>query len=141
MIVTPLVGIAGEQRAMDRRRASPARQQRGVDVQAPATRYREHRRRQDQPVGHHDHQFGRVAGQGRHRRGILQRGRLLDGQAERERALLDRARRELEAAACRSVRLGIDSRDLVTGRVQRRQGRHREVGGAGEDQAQGVQFR
>ena len=55
MIVTPVVRIAGEQRALDRRGAAPARQQRGMDVDAAEPRHREHRRRQDQAVGH-DHE-------------------------------------------------------------------------------------
>ena len=40
MMVTPVCGVAGLDRALDRRRAAPARQQRGVDVEAAEPRQR-----------------------------------------------------------------------------------------------------
>jgi hypothetical protein len=46
--------VAGEDRALDRRRAAPARQQRGVNVEATQARNRERLRRQDQSIGRND---------------------------------------------------------------------------------------
>ena len=68
-------GIAGQDRALDRRRAAPARQQRGVDVDAAEARHVEHRLRQDQAVGgdHHD--------VGADRAHALLRGRIASGSA------------------------------------------------------------
>ena len=48
------VVVAGFDRALDRRRAAPARQQRGVDVEAAVARQREQPGRQDQAVGGDD---------------------------------------------------------------------------------------
>ena len=45
------LGVAGQDRRLDRRRAAPARQQARMDVQAAPPGRRQHRRRQDQPVG------------------------------------------------------------------------------------------
>ena len=45
------LAVAGEDGALDRRRAAPARQQRGMDVEAAEARRLEHRLRQDQAIG------------------------------------------------------------------------------------------
>jgi hypothetical protein len=58
--------VAGLDGAVDGRRAAPARQQRGVDVDAAAARQVEHRLRQDQAVGGDHHDFGALR---RRRRG------------------------------------------------------------------------
>ncbi len=47
MIVMPVRRIAGENRALNRSRAAPARQQRGVNVETAQARYRERRGRQN----------------------------------------------------------------------------------------------
>ena len=50
MMVMPVSVVAGQDRRLDRRRAAPARQQAGVDVEAASPRRVQHRLRQDQPV-------------------------------------------------------------------------------------------
>jgi hypothetical protein len=57
------VSVSPASSALDRRRAAPARQQRGVDVDAAQSGYRQHRRRQDQAVGGHHQQIRRQGGQ------------------------------------------------------------------------------
>ena len=52
--------VAGLDGTVDRRRAAPARQQRGVDVQAAPRRQRQHPGRQDQAVGGHHQHVGRA---------------------------------------------------------------------------------
>jgi hypothetical protein len=52
------LGVAGLDGAVDGRRAAPARQQRGVDVEAAQARRVEHPLRQDQAVGGHHHHVG-----------------------------------------------------------------------------------
>ena len=47
------LGIAGEKCALNGRRAPPARQKRGMDVEAAIARRIEDRLRQDLPIGHH----------------------------------------------------------------------------------------
>jgi hypothetical protein len=61
------LGVAGFDRAVNRRRAAPTWQQRGVDVEAAQTRQIKHPLRQDQAVRSHDDHVGlsgeqRVAG-------------------------------------------------------------------------------
>ena len=51
--------VAGQHGRLDRRRAAPARQQRGVNVDAAAARDVQHLARQQQPVGHDHDQIGR----------------------------------------------------------------------------------
>ena len=55
------LGVAGHQRALNRRGAAPARQQRSVEIEAAQLRRRQNRRRQDQAVGDDD---GDVGGEG-----------------------------------------------------------------------------
>ena len=99
-------------------------------------RHIEHRLRQDQPVGHHHHQVGSQLAQARDGLVRLERCGLLDGDAELQRALLDRARRERLPAAGGPVRLRVRRDQPVPGRVQRIERRHGEAGRAREDDAQ-----
>jgi len=52
-------GIAGQDGALDGRRAAPARQERRVDVEAAVARHVEHRLGQQQAVGSDHHDVGR----------------------------------------------------------------------------------
>ena len=54
MMVTPVFVVSGQYCALNGRRTAPARQQRGVDVDAAQFRRGESGRRQNQAVGHHD---------------------------------------------------------------------------------------
>ena len=101
------LGVAGLDRALDRRRAAPARQQRGVDVEAAAARGSvQHPRRQDQAVGGDHQHVGRAPRAAppappRHRRRTAvqaQPARLRHRQAVLEGERLDRRR---PAASCR----------------------------------------
>ena len=49
----PAFGVSGQYRPLNRRGAPPARQQRGVNVQAAEPWRRQDGRRQDQAIGHH----------------------------------------------------------------------------------------
>ncbi|MNN17343.1 hypothetical protein D3C81_1305270 [compost metagenome] len=139
------LGVAGLDGAVDRGRAAPARQQRGVDVQAPIARQGQHLGRQDQAVGGHHHDIGRRGRQRIDSRagflGILalaaQRARLEhEPQAGIEGELLDRARLQLHAAARRAVRLGQHGHHRKACGVDGLQGDAREFRGAGKGNAQ-----
>ena len=137
MIEMPVSRVAGEQRALDRRRAAPARQQRGMDVQRALRRGLEQRRRQEQAVGGDDQ---RVRLRGHAPRsascGVLSAQRLEHGEPALRREMLDRARRRSHAAAGRPVGLRQNERDVVAGVQQARQRARGELGRAGEDEAQ-----
>ena len=60
MTITPVSRSPAMIGALDRRRAAPARQQRGVQVEAAVARRVEDRLRQDQPVGDDDRDVGGV---------------------------------------------------------------------------------
>ena len=108
--------ISREDRALESRRAAPARQQRGVDVQAAMTRASEHRLGQQQSIGR-DH-CG-IEPKRRERRLLVraaQRGGAAYGQAKQPRAQLDRRRAIGLAAPRRPRRLRVDAGDLVPGR-------------------------
>ena len=80
MMQTPVSRSPARMRALDGRRAAPARQQRRVDVEATARRDAKHRCGKQQAVGRDDHHVGAAcANRSRVRRGIFQRGGLLDG--------------------------------------------------------------
>ena len=119
--------------ALDRRRAAPARQQRGMAVDAAQTRGVQHHLRQDQSIGHHNHQVRLQRGQFGlcFRRpqggGLVHRNAVLDGQ------LLDRAGHQLVAAAGRAVRLGVDGDDLMLGAEQGLEVFGGELRGASKD--------
>ena len=52
------LGVAGEMSALDGRRAAPARQKRGMDIEAAEARRFEDRLRQDLPIGDHHADVG-----------------------------------------------------------------------------------
>ena len=94
----------------------------------------QHRLRQQQPVGDHDHQFRREIAQ---RLLLLRRAqplRLEHRQAQRLGAQRDRRGGQLLAAAGGTVRLGEHADDLVAGGLQGVQCGDGEVRRAGEDQ-------
>jgi hypothetical protein len=132
--------VAGLDGAMDRRRAAPARQQRGVDVDAAAARQVEHGLRQDQAVGGHHQQIRRGGQQGLPRGiGVLgelavraQTAWLGDSQATVQRLLLDRRRLQLHAAPGGAVGLGQHQRHLVASVGQGGQRGAGELGCPGE---------
>ncbi len=88
-----------------------------------------------QTVGHHHHQVGGQGAQVGDRPFVPEGRGLEDRQALGQGGRLDRAGGELAAASRRSVRLGVDGDDLLAGRQQGLQAGHREVRGAGEDDA------
>ncbi len=138
------LGVAGLDRAVDRRGAAPARQQRAVDVQAAQSRQRQHPFGQDQAVGgHHQHVRACRVQRGAARRGLVrklavqaQAARLRDRNAQVERQLLDRRRRQLHAAAGRAVGLGEHQRYVVAGGVDRGECHRSELGRPGKSDAQ-----
>mmetsp|Transcript_6682 Transcript_6682/g.27948 ORF Transcript_6682/g.27948 Transcript_6682/m.27948 type:complete len:400 (+) Transcript_6682:401-1600(+) len=137
----PGLGVAGLDRAVDGRRAAPARQQGRMDVQAAAPRGVQHPLRQDQAIGGHHHHVGvrrdqRLAG----RLGVrgvfavqLQALRLRHRQARRQRALLDGRGLQLHAAAGRAVGLGQHQGHREAGAQQRVQRDGRELGRTGKN--------
>ena len=66
-----------------------------------------------------------------------QRRRLQHGHAECERVLLDRTRAQFSAAACGTVRLGVDGDQLLRRGRNGEQRRHGEVRRAGVDDPHG----
>jgi hypothetical protein len=70
------VRVAGEDGALDRRRAAPARQQRSVNIDGAEARQREHRLGQNQPVGRDHHGVGADRVEARLRLLIVQAGGL-----------------------------------------------------------------
>ena len=118
--------VARLDRARDRRRAAPARQQRRVDVEATEARYLEHRRRQDEAVSDDHHQVRLVAAQAHERFFRPKRRRLLQRDAQRHRALLDRPRSDHASATGGTVGLRIHRSHPMTRRVQGIERRHRE---------------
>ena len=146
MMVMPVSRVAGLDRALDRRRAAPARQQRGMDVQAAQARQLEHPLRQDQAVGRDDHHVGprrlqRASRAARASSAYLPSSRRLRGWATAmpccERELLDRRGLQLHAAAGRAVGLRQHQRRPRSRRRDAaRQRDGRELGRAGEGDAQ-----
>ena len=130
------LGVARLDRALDRRRPAPARQDGGMDVDAAQARRLQHRLRQQQAVGHHHHQVGPIGGQALHIRRVLEIHRLLHRDGRLQRDLLDRAGCQLAPAPGRAVRLGVH-RDHLVGRVdQGPQRGYGKVRRTGEDDAQ-----
>jgi hypothetical protein len=132
------LAIAGQHRALDRRRAAPARQQRGVDVDAAEPRDLEDLPRQDPPVGGDHDDVEVVLAQLGRERPVADLERLQHRHAERRRGLLDRRRHQLAPAPRRPVGLA-DHHPQVTGLGDRLQARHGEFGGSHEGGAQGHQ--
>lgn len=140
------LGVARLDGALDGRRATPARQQAGVDVQAAQARQVQRPLRQDQAVGGHHHDIRRHALQLRARGGRLvriaavepQAARLGDPDAGGQGRLLDRTGRQFQAAASRPVGLGQHQRHVVAGGKQRIERDTGEFGSAGENKAHGT---
>ena len=125
------LGVAGLDGALDGRGAAPARQERGVDVQAAEARRAQHLRGQEQAVGGHHHHVGARRPQPRLRVGIAQAARLLDRPAAFARQLLDRALLQGAAAAGRLVDAREHQHDAVAGggdRLERKGGERRRAG-------------
>jgi hypothetical protein len=124
--------IAREDGALNRRGASPARQQRGVNVERTVRRETEERRRKQNTVGR-DHDGVRPSRAPL----ILFAGaeplRLRKTETSGERDLLDRARKGTHAAPGGPVRLRDDERNLVTCLQQALQRLGGEGRRAGED--------
>ena len=99
--------IASLNRALDRGGTAPARQQRGVNIEAAERRNIEHRARQNQAVGGHHHDIVRGAAQAFDGGGIVfEGGRLKHLDAACQRDALDGAGHQFQAAPGRAVRLG-----------------------------------
>jgi folate-dependent phosphoribosylglycinamide formyltransferase PurN len=128
--------VTGEDRALDRRRAAPARQQRGMHVPAAEARQRKHGLRQDQAIGDHHQQVGRLRGELLAHGLVAQRLRLLDRHASCERGLLDRTRPELASTPRRPVRLGVDRHHLRAAGKAGLEGGNGEFRRSGEHQSQ-----
>ena len=128
--------VAGFDGALDRRRAAPAGQQRGMHVPAAVLRDVEHRLRQDQAVGHHDHHVGLHLAQCVLGGLLLQRQRLQYGNAALDRLQLDRGRRQPAPSAGGPVGLGVDGHHFMVG-MRGAQAGHGERRRAGEDDSHG----
>jgi hypothetical protein len=137
MTCTPVTAVAGHDRPLDRRGAAPARQQRGVQVEAAQARRVQHLRGQDLAEGDH---HGGVQFEGAEGGDLL---RIAHGGGVRTsrpwlsaKAWTGEGLQRL-AAPARRRRLGIDRRDLVPGRDQFGQGGNGEFGSAEEGDAHG----
>jgi len=129
-------GIACHDGAADRRGAAPARQQRGMQVEA-AKRWRiENDLGQDHAIGDDHGRLRMVRAKFGRRFRCLQGGRRRHGDAEPPRLLLHRARLQLHAAPGGLCRPRIDRRDLMAMGHKLQQRRHREIRRAHEDQSQ-----
>ena len=128
--------VAGQDGALDRGRTPPARQQRGVDVDAAEARRFQDRPREDQPIGgDHGHVGGEIAELGLD----VGRAQALRRPHRDAQALgmgVDGAGLDLVPAAGRLRRLGVAGDDRVPGRGQRVQDRDREDGRSHEDEAE-----
>ena len=128
-------GVARQHGGVDRRRAPPARQQRGMDVPAAQARRVEHLCGQDQPIGGDDRDIGMQGGEGGvFGRIALQPRRGPHRQAQIERCLMHGAARLPLPAAGRPRRLGVDADNLMRA-GQGVQCGHGEFGAAHEDDA------
>ncbi|MNQ62298.1 hypothetical protein D3C85_766380 [compost metagenome] len=134
----PGFGIAGLHRTLDRRGAAPARQQRGVAVDAAQARDVQHHLRQDQAVGHHHQQVGRQRGQFGLGCRIAQGRRLQHGNLVGDGELLDRAGHQLLAATGRAVGLGVHRHRVEAAVEQGLQVAGGKFRSTGEDDAQGL---
>ncbi len=120
------LAVAGEDGALDRRRATPARQERGVDIEAAEPGRRQHRLRQDQAIGRHYCRVEAERGELGNGSGVEARRRM-HGQVRCLGCLLHgRGLRSL-AATGRTRRLAVDGGDVVPGRAQRLEARNGEV--------------
>jgi len=136
MMVIPL-SLSPEDGARDRRRPAPARQERGVDVEAAKARGREDRPRQNEPVGH-DHR--RIEGQGgemRRFRGIAEALGRAHGKLVRLGETRDSGGLKPLAATGRPCWLGIDRLHVVTGAEEGLECRHGKFGRSHEGEPHG----
>jgi hypothetical protein len=99
-------GVARFDGALYRGGTAPARQQRGVDVEAAVCGCVEHGLRQNQPIGGHHHHIGILRAQKGLCFFVAQGCGLGDGQAQFKRGLFYRAGLKLHAAAFGAVGLG-----------------------------------
>jgi hypothetical protein len=102
----PGLGVARQDGALDGRRTAPARQQRRVNVEAAVARMIEHGLRQDEAVGRDHHDVRRDGQQRRLLLGAAEPFRLVNRHAMAGGEALDRARRQMLAAASGPVGLG-----------------------------------
>ena len=130
------LGIARHDGAVDRGGAAPARQQRGMQIEAAELRGVENGLGQDHAIGDDHGGIGVVGAKFLQRFRRLQGRRRQYGDTEPPRLLLDRGRLQLHAAPGGLCRAGIDRRDLVAMGDEFQQRRHREIGRAHEDQAE-----
>ena len=129
--------LAGDDRAVHRRRAAVAGQQRGVDVEEAEPRRGENRVGQDLPVGGDDAEVGVERRRARSRNAAsLSRCGLKDRHAGGERQRLHRRVDGLLAPAARPIRLRDHADDAVPRAQQRLEGRHGEAGRAEEHDTQ-----
>ena len=134
--------------AVNRRGAAPARQQRGVDIQATQPGRVKHPLRQDQPVGGHHHHVGICRFNGLARAsGVFrvfavqpQASGLGNGNGVALRPLLDGRGVQLHAAPGGPVGLGQHQRNVKTGGQQLGQGDTGEFGGTGKNDTHGAGF-
>ena len=124
--------VAGKQRALNGRRAAPARQQRRVNVEAAMARPCQDRGRQDESVGRYGKHVDRDREQRRARRLVQQRRRLQHGEAAFQRQPLDGRRFGPEPAPARSVRPREHQRNGEPRVEQRAQHHRRKRRGAGK---------
>ncbi len=129
------LAVPRQDRVRHRRRAAPARQQRGMHVQHTAARDLEDRGRDDLAVRDDHHQVRCHRAEALPNRGIADALRLIHVKAELHGGDLHRRRCHLHAVAG-PVRLRDDERDRMTGGVKGAQRRHGEGSGAGENQLQ-----
>src|SRR6266480_4569829 len=129
------LGLPGEEGSLDGCGSAPARQERGVDVDAPQGRQSEDLAWQDQSIGRDDQNL-RLPGEKRCARGGARESvRLRERHARGKRRGLYRAGGEFAAAAPGQVRLRQDPDEAVAGE-QRREGGQREFWRAGKGDAQ-----
>ena len=130
------------------RRAPPARQQAGVNVQAAQARHLQRPDRQDEAVGGHHHHVGlhrlhrragrlRLVGKAPIQPQAARLKHLACGQAVRQRPLLDGRSLLFHAPAGGPVRLGEHQRHFKAGRAQALQRHAGKFGRASEDDFHG----
>jgi hypothetical protein len=117
------LGVAREDGALDRRGATPARQQRSVHVEAAEPRCRQNRLRQDQAVGRHHRGVEIKLREPSLLAVVAQRGRRSHRQSTAVGVHVHRRSLQSVAAAGRARRLRIDSGHLVSRVKQRRERR------------------
>ncbi len=131
MRLTPVSCVAREYRRLYRRRAAPARQQRGMHVEAAFRRDIENVLRKNKPVSRHDEDIRIECRDLRHGIRVLEGHRLQHLDTVVEGEPFDRARGKPLAAPGRAVRLRQyrERRDArIRQRLQRRERKFRRTG-------------